>query len=147
MDLVQQLNDDLKDAMKNGEKEKLSIVRMLKAGMMNEKVKLGHDLSDSEAAEVVNREIKQHKDSIEQFTAGKRDDLVKEQTKELDILKKYAPKQLSPAEVKKVVEETAKQLGAQSKSDFGKLMGAVMGKLKGKADGNDVKKAVNDTLS
>ncbi|ANZ58134.1 hypothetical protein BGL34_01615 [Fructilactobacillus lindneri] len=147
MDLVQQLNDDLKDAMKKGEKEKLSIVRMLKAGMMNEKVKLGHDLSDSEAVEVVNREIKQHKDSIEQFTAGKRDDLVKEQTKELDILKKYAPKQLSPAEVKKVVEETAKQLGTKSKSDFGKLMGAVMGKLKGKADGNDVKKAVNDTLS
>ncbi|WP_429970849.1 GatB/YqeY domain-containing protein [Fructilactobacillus sp. Tb1] len=146
MSLNETLTNDLKTAMKAGKKDELTIIRMLKSNLMNEKIKLGHELSDDEAAAVVNREIKQHLDSIEQFKAGAREDLVEQQEKEMKILKKYAPKQMSPEKVAEVVKETVEQLGATGKSDFGKVMGAVMGKVRGKADGNDVKKAVNDQL-
>lgn len=146
MSLNETLTNDLKTAMKAGKKDELTIIRMLKTNLMNEKIKFGHDLNDDEAATVVNREIKQHLDSIEQFKAGAREDLVEQQEKEMKILKKYAPKQMEPEEVAKIVKETVKQLGATGKSDFGKVMGAVMGKIKGKADGNVVKKAVNDEL-
>lgn len=147
MALSDELNNDLKSAMKNHDKTRLTIVRILKSNLMNEKIKLGHDLSDAEAAAVVNREVKQHKDSIAEFKSGGRDDLVKGQEEELKILEDYAPKQMSEADVEKIVNDTIKQLGVSGKGDFGKVMGAVMGKVKGQADGSTVNKLVNKALS
>jgi uncharacterized protein YqeY len=137
---------DLKNAMKAHDKVKLTVVRMLKASLMNEKIKLGHDLSDEEEITVVSREAKQHKESIDEFKEAGRDDLVEQQEAELSILKDYLPKQLSEDEINKVVAEAIEKVGASNMSDFGKVMGAVMPKVKGKADGNLVNQAVKSQL-
>ncbi|MCL0311651.1 GatB/YqeY domain-containing protein [Apilactobacillus sp. TMW 2.2459] len=146
MSIANSLMTDLKNAMKAHDKVKLTVVRMLKASLMNEKIKLGHDLSDEEEITVVSREAKQHKESIDEFKEAGRDDLVEQQEAELSILKDYLPKQLSEDEINQVVSEAIEQVGASNMSDFGKVMGAVMPKVKGKADGNLVNQAVKSQL-
>ncbi|MCK8624059.1 GatB/YqeY domain-containing protein [Apilactobacillus xinyiensis] len=146
MSIANSLMTDLKNAMKAHDKVKLTVVRMLKASLMNEKIKLGHDLSDEEEITVVSREAKQHKESIDEFKEAGRDDLVEQQEAELSILKDYLPKQLSEDEINQVVAEAIEQVGASNMSDFGKVMGAVMPKVKGKADGNLVNQAVKSQL-
>lgn len=147
MSLNDILTNDLKQAMKDHDKVKLTVVRTLKSNLTNEKVSLGRDLTEDDENTVVNREIKQHKDSIKEFTEGNRDDLVKEEQTQLDVLMNYAPKQLSEPEIKSIIDETISSLGASSMSDFGKVMGASMPKLKGKADGEIVKTLVKKALS
>lgn len=147
MSLNDILTNDLKQAMKDHDKVKLTVVRTLKSNLTNEKVSLGRDLTEDDENTVVNREIKQHKDSIKEFTEGNRDDLVKEEQTQLDVLMNYAPKQLSEPEIKSIIDETISSLGASSMSDFGKVMGASMPKFKGKADGEIVKTLVKKALS
>ncbi|KRM67845.1 GatB/YqeY domain-containing protein [Apilactobacillus ozensis] len=146
MSIASSLMNDLKNAMKAHDKVKLTVVRMLKASLMNEKIKLGHDLSDEEEITVISREAKQHKESITEFKAADRDDLVEQQEAELSILQEYLPKQLSEDEINQVVSDAIKQVNASNMSDFGKVMGAVMPKVKGKADGNLVNQAVKSQL-
>lgn len=147
MSLNDILTNDLKQAMKDHDKVKLTVVRTLKSNITNEKVSLGRDLTEDDENTVVNREIKQHKDSIKEFTEGNRDDLVEEEQTQLDVLMNYAPKQLSEPEIKSIIDDTISSLGASSMSDFGKVMGASMPKLKGKADGEIVKTLVKKALS
>jgi len=94
----------------------------------------------------VQRQVKQHKESIEAFTKGGREELARKERAELEILKTFLPQQLSSEEIKKMVEETITQLPEQDRNNFGKVMGAVMGRVKGKADGNTVGKVVKELL-
>lgn len=147
MSLLDSLNNDLKTALKARDKAKLSTVRMLKAAVMNEKIKVGHDLNHDEEIAVLSRELKQRKDSITEYTAAGRQDLVPAIEQEIKIVEAYLPKQLSEAEVKTIVTKTIAEVNASSKADFGKVMKAVMPKLKGQADGKLVNKIVNSLLS
>lgn len=147
MSLNEILTSDLKQAMKDHDKVKLTVVRTLKSNLNNEKISLGHDLTEDDELAVVNREVKQHKDSIKEFTEGNREDLVTEEQTQLDVLMNYAPKQMSESEIQQIIDETINNLGASSMSDFGKVMGASMPKLKGKADGDIVKSLVKKALN
>ncbi|UQS86537.1 GatB/YqeY domain-containing protein [Nicoliella spurrieriana] len=146
MSLNDELTADLKSAMKAHDKESLGVIRLLKAALTNEKVKVGHDLTPDEETTVVMKEYKQRKESIEEFKKGNRDDLVAEQESQLKVLDKYVPEQMSQEEINQVVKDTIAAVGASGKADFGKVMGAVMPKVKGKADGSLVNQAVKELL-
>jgi uncharacterized protein len=148
MSLLEQLNQDMKQAMKNKEKDKLVVIRMVKAALQNEAIKLGKDeLSDEEDLTVLSRELKQRKDSLQEFQKADRLDLVEKTQAEIDILIDYMPKQLSEEEVSEIVKQTISEVNATSKADMGKVMGALMPKVKGKADGSLVNKLVQQLLS
>lgn len=147
MSVYDQLLSDLKDAMKACDKVKLDVIRGIKAQIMNAEVdNKGKKLTDEQVAAVVMREIKQEKESIEEFEKAGRTDLVDDQKAKLKIAEAYAPKQLSEDEVEKIVTETISQIHAESMADFGKVMGAIMPKVKGKADGSVINKLVKKQL-
>lgn len=148
MSLVQRLNDDMKQAMRNKEKEKLSVIRMLKASLQNEAIKVGKsELSEEEELTVLSREVKQRKDSLHEFDKAGRDDLVEKIQTELKFVEEYLPEQLSEDELNAIIDEVIETLGVSSKSEMGKVMGAVIPKVKGKADGSLVNKLVIQKLS
>jgi hypothetical protein len=147
--LKQKITADLLVAMKAGDTLKRDVLRMLDAMIKNteiEKLKKEAGLDDSEVQEVISRAVKQRKDAAVQYTTGQRPELAEKENKEIEILLEYLPKQMSAEEVRKIVEEIIAQVGATSKADIGKVMGPVMGKLKGLADGNLVKKIVEEKL-
>ncbi|TLS39357.1 GatB/YqeY domain-containing protein [Pseudalkalibacillus caeni] len=147
MSLSDRLTEDMKLAMKNKEKKKVSVIRMVKSAMQNESIKLGHELTEDEELTVLTREVKQRKDSLLEFEKAGRDDLVQELQAELKVLEVYLPEQLSEEEVDAIVEETIAEVGATSKADMGKVMGTLMPKVKGKADGSMVNRLVQKHLS
>lgn len=142
MSVLAQLTEDMKTAMKAKDKETLSTVRMLKSAIQNEQINAGHDLDDEEELTIIAREMKQRRDSMAEFKAAGREDLVAQLEAEIAVVAKYMPEQMSEAEIKQVVADTIAEVGATSKADFGKVMGALMPKVKGKADG----KIVNETV-
>lgn len=146
--LLDQITEELKKAQKEQDKEKLATLRMLVSAIKNEEIakKKRGKLSDEEIQEVITREVKKHKDSIESYKAGGRSDLVKKEEAELEILKQYLPKQLSFEEVGHIIDEVIKSSGAMTPADFGKVMGQVMRKVKGKAEGGIVSKMVKEKL-
>lgn len=147
MSLLETLQKDMIAAMKAKDKEKLSTIRMLKAAATNEKISLGHDLTSDEEVSVLSRELKQRKDSLSEYEVADRPDTVASLKNEIKIVESYMPAQLSEDEVKQIVAETIADVHAESPSDFGKVMGAVMPKLKGQADGKLVNSTVKDLLS
>jgi len=148
MSLLERLNNDMKQAMKNKEKDKLSVIRMVKASMQNEAIKLGtNELTEDAELTVLSREVKQRKDSLHEFDKAGRQDLVDKLRTELEILELYLPKQLSEEELSEIVKETISEVGATSKAEMGKVMAAIMPKVKGKADGSLVNKFVQQHLS
>lgn len=147
MSLIEQLNSDMKQALKEKNKKKLNIIRMVKSSLQNEQIKLGRDLNDDEELTVLNRELKQRKDSLQEFEEAGRDDLVANLKEEITILDEYMPEQLSEEEVLQIVKDTISEVGATSKADMGKVMGALMPKVRGKADGSYVNKLVQQELS
>ncbi|MCM3566567.1 GatB/YqeY domain-containing protein [Neobacillus mesonae] len=148
MSLLERLNNDMKQAMKNKEKDKLSVIRMIKASLQNEAIKLGtKELSEDQELTVLSRELKQRKDSLHEFDKAGRDDLVEKLRNEISIVELYMPKQLSEEEVAEIVKQTIEEVGAKSKADMGKVMSAVMPKVKGKADGSLVNNFVQQHLS
>jgi uncharacterized protein YqeY len=147
MSLVDQLTEDMKTAMKAKDKETLSVVRMVKSSLSNEQIKLGHDLTADEELAVLSREMKQRVEELESYKDAGRDDLVSDIQGQIDVLKKYMPEQLSEDEVVAIVKETIASVGATSKADLGKVMGALMPKVKGKADGKLVNTTVQSLLS
>lgn len=146
MTLLEQLNQDMKTAMKNKEKQKLSVIRMVKSSLQNEQIKIGHELSQDDALTILNRELKQRKDSLNEFEKANRDDLVSNLRDEIAILEQYMPEQLSEDELLDIVKATITEVGATSKADMGKVMGAIMPKVKGKADGSLVNRFVLQQL-
>ncbi|MBT2214506.1 GatB/YqeY domain-containing protein [Virgibacillus dakarensis] len=148
MSLLEQLNQDMKQAMKQKDKEKLSVIRMVKASLQNETIKLGKDqLSEDEELTILSRELKQRNDSLQEFKSAGRDDLVEKNQTEINILQEYMPTQLSDDELEAIVQSTIQEVNATSKSEMGKVMSAIMPKVKGKADGSKVNKLVQKHLN
>ncbi|PEZ07802.1 hypothetical protein CN326_07415 [Bacillus sp. AFS018417] len=147
MSLLGRLNDDMKQAMKNKEKEKLTVIRMVKAALQNEEIKLQHSLLEDEELTVLTREVKQYKDSLLEFEKAGREDLVDKLKSEIQILETYLPEQLTEEELAAVIQQTISEVGAASKADMGKVMSAVMPKVKGKADGSQVNRLVSQLLA
>lgn len=138
MSLLTWLNEDMKTAMKARDKEKLTVIRMLKSSIQNEQIKLGKELNDEEELTVLSREMKQRKDSLTEFEKANREDLVEKVKAEIAIVEKYMPEQLTKEELTAIITDAIQQTGATSMKEFGKIMGAVMPKVKGKADGSQV---------
>lgn len=148
--LIQKINKDLKEAMKNKDAQVVSVLRMLISAMHNEAIALkkkDEGLNEEEEIKVLKREAKKRKDSIEQFEKGGRSELADQEKKELEILQKYLPEEMSEKEIRKVVEEVMAEMGEVLPSQFGKVMGTVMAKVKGKADGAVVSRVVKEALS
>lgn len=146
MSLLTDLNEDIKKAMKSHDKERLSVLRMMKASLQNETIKKGSDLSEEEDLAVVSREKKQRNDSLEEFQKANRPDLVQALEKELSIVDEYLPEQLSEEEIRKIVKDAVAETDAHSMKDMGKVMAALMPKTKGKADGKLVNQLVKNEL-
>ncbi|THE11309.1 GatB/YqeY domain-containing protein [Enterococcus hirae] len=146
MSLLSRLNDDMKTAMKAKDKESLQVIRMIKSSIQNEQIKVGHDLTEEEELTVLSREMKQRRDSLHEFEEAGRDDLAEKVKSEIAIVEKYMPEQLSDDEIRQLVQEAIAQTGASSVKEFGKVMGVIMPKVKGKADGNQVNAIVKESL-
>lgn len=147
MSLLTTINDDIKTAMKAKDKPKLSVLRMIKSSLQNEQIKKGSELSEEDELAVLSREMKQRRDSLTEFKKADRQDLVDPLENEIAIVTDYMPKQLTEEELQSVVQEVIASVNATSVKDFGKVMGAVMPKVKGKADGNDINRMVKQQLS
>ena len=146
MSLLAELNQDIKTAMKSRDKERLSVLRMIKSSLLNEEIAKGSELNSDEELTVLAREKKQRNESLEEFTKADRQDLVSKLENEIVIVDEYLPQQLSQEEVAALVKEAVQQTGASSMADMGKVMGALMPKVKGKADGNIVSSLVKSEL-
>lgn len=146
MSLLAELNEDIKTAMKSRDKERLSVLRMIKSSLLNEEIAKGSELNSDEELTVLAREKKQRNESLEEFTKADRQDLVSKLEHEIVIVDEYLPQQLSQEEVAALVKEAVQQTGASSMADMGKVMGALMPKVKGKADGNIVSSLVKSEL-
>ena len=147
MNLSERLNDDMKQAMKNQDKFKLSTIRMMRASMKNLEIDLKRPLDDNEVLDILSREIKQRKDSLQEFKKAGRDDLVTDLAAEIEIISQYLPEQLTEEEIKEIVTQTIQELGASSKADMGKVMSALLPKTKGRADGKLVNQLVQQHLN
>ena len=143
VDLYKQIEADMKSAMKEGAAEKLSVLRMLiSAVRMQEIDKNMKSLQDPDVLQILQRQIKQRRESIEQFRNGNRPELAEKEEREQKILEAYMPEQLSEAEVETLVKAAIAELGAATKADTGKVMKAVMEKAKGRCDGKTVNQLV-----
>jgi len=138
--------EDMKKYMKEKNKIALNTVKMVNAEIKKQEIDKQKELSDEEVISVIEKQIKNRKDSAEQYKNAGREDLAEQEEEEIKVLIKYLPEQLSKEEIEKIVDEIIKEIGAESKSDFGKVMGKIMPKVKGKADGNLVKKIVQEKL-
>ena len=140
MTLTERIDSDLKTAMKEKNELTLSTIRMLKAAIKNKEIdKKVKALSDQEILEVLQKQVKQRRDSIAEFEKAKRTDLVNKEKSEAAILEKYLPKGLSEAELKALIEKAIQTAGAKTKADVGRVMKEVMPHVAGRADG----KAIN----
>jgi len=146
MNLNERLTDDMKQAMKSGDKFKLTVIRMMRAAAKNLEIDLKRPLDDNELLDILSREIKQRKDSLQEFKKAGREDLVTDLAAEIEIISKYLPEQLTEEEIQEIVRQTIQELGASSKADMGKVMGALMPKTKGRADGKLVNHFVQQYL-
>lgn len=147
--LKQQLKDELKQAMLAKETTKTSVLRMILSALGYHEIKkggAGYEATDEDVLAVIQKETKQHKDSVEQFKNAGRNDLVEKEEQELKILEKYLPEQMGEEEVRKLVKNAITQTNATTPQDMGKVMGALMSKVKGKADGLLVSKIVKEEL-
>ena len=147
--LKQQIHEELVAAMKAHDEVKKSTLRMLFSAIQYcemSKGKAGYEATDEDVLGVIQKEVKQRKDSIEQFEKGGRKDLVDKEKAELTLLETYLPKQMDENEVRDLVKEAISQSGTTSVSEMGKIMGVLMPKVKGKADGGLVSKIVKEEL-
>lgn len=148
MNLKEKINNDLKDAMKSGDKIRLNVVRSIRALILEfEKSGANKELTPEDEINMLSTAAKKRKDSIEQFRNAGRNDLADTEESELKILMNYLPKQMNENEIKKEVARLASEIGAKSKDDFPKLMPLAMKELKGKAGGKLVKSIVDNFLA
>jgi uncharacterized protein len=147
MSLTDTLRKDMFQATKEGQKEKSDILKMALASVKNAQIEVEEEFKDADIEKILRKEVKKIKDSIDQFTKMGREDLLKKEELQLEVLESYLPELLDEDEVRKVVEEKISQTGAESMRDMGKVMGAVMKELEGKTDGNTVKNIVQELLS
>ena len=144
--MVEELKKDMVEAMKNHEKERLAVIRAVKAGMDKERIDNKREVNDELLIDVVNREIKMRKESIVEFEKGNRDDLMAQYNDEISILQKYLPEQLSMEEVNKIIDEIFDEVKPTSQKDMGPIMKEATSKLKGKTDMKEVSNIIRTKL-
>lgn len=145
--LKDRIYQDIVAAMKAKDKDKLSVLRMLKGSLQLENINKGKELTDDVVIDVISREIKQRKESIAEFTKGGREDLANETAKESEILKAYLPEQLSEEEIEKIIDQVFASVAPTSAKDMGKVMKEVTPLVKGKADMSHVSALIKERLN
>ncbi len=146
MTLKDKLMEDMKIAMRNKDKERLSVIRMVRASIQRIEVDTRAELTEAETADVLAKEVKQRRDAILEFTKGGREDLASANEKEIAILMDYLPKQLAPEELQAMITAVISEVGASSPKDMGKVMGKIAPLTRGKADGRMVQEMVVASL-
>ncbi|UCE66314.1 MAG: GatB/YqeY domain-containing protein [Candidatus Zixiibacteriota bacterium] len=146
MTLVEKINSDLIAAMKNKDEVRLNVLRMLKSELKYKAIDTGDDLSEEDAIAVLSSAAKKRNEAAEEYRKGGREDLVKQETAEYEIIKQYLPEQLSEDGLKDLVENTIAETGAISINDLGTVMKALMPKVRGRADGKTVNIVVRNIL-
>ena len=144
--MVEKLQEDMKTAMRNKDKDTLVVIRMVKASMDQEHIDRKREINDELLIDVVNKQIKMRKDSITEFEKGNRTDLVEKTQKEIDVLMAYLPEQLSDEEVVKIIDEIFEEVKPEGQKDMGKVMKEATAKLKGKADMKSVSTIIREKL-
>ena len=148
MTLEEKIDADMKEAMKAKAEIRLSTIRMLRAAIKNLAIeKKAEKVEDKDVMSIISKQIKQHKDSIDGFTKGNRQDLVDKETAELKILESYMPKMLSAEELKPIVKSAIAATEAKDRADMGKVMKAAMEEAKGAADGKMLSQMVAEELA
>lgn len=145
--LRQKVTDDVKQAMRSGDKVRVSVLRMALAAMNNAEIARNAPLEDADILGVIAKEARQHRESIEAFKQGKRQDLVDREEAELAILNEYLPRQMTREEVIAEVRRVIQEVGAQGLADKGKVMPKLVAQLKGKAEGREINAIVTELLS
>ena len=147
MTLSEKIRNDMISAVKAKDSVKVEILKMVLASLKNAEIEAEKELDEKTQEQVVQKEVKKLKDAFEQYTQAGRDDLAQKEKTQLEILEVYLPKQMEESEVRAFVEQKAKELGAESIRDMGKVMGVVMKELSGKADGGMVNNIVKEVLN
>lgn len=146
MSILQNIESDLKSAIKNKDEIVVSTLRMLKSDIAYEKARGSEDLNEDQVLEIVNRAAKRRKESITEYEKADRDDLAEKERMELSIIQRYLPAQMSETEIESAIDDIISSMGEVSQKDFGKIMGQLMKDLKGKADGAQVKSILQKKL-
>jgi len=144
--MKEKIMNDLKNAMKNQNRDLLNVVRMVKGAIQLEEINVKRDLTDEEIVAVISKQIKIRKETVNELKDSGRDDLLNQTTKEIEILEKYMPAMMSEEEINKVLDEVFAEVNPTTQADIGKVMGKVSPLLKGKADMSLVNKLVKDRL-
>ncbi|MBN1405478.1 MAG: GatB/YqeY domain-containing protein [Candidatus Omnitrophica bacterium] len=144
--LEERLNNDLKDAMKAKDALRLSCIRMVMADIKNAHIAKQKELVDDDIIDILQRQVKQHHDSIDGFKKGNRPELAKKEEEELKIIRGYLPQQLSEGQVAEIIKQAMEESGITQKKEMGKLMAFIMPKVKGRADGKLVSRIVGESL-
>ncbi len=147
MPITDRLSDDLKTALKGGEKDRLSVIRMIKSAVKNKEIEKGDPLNDEEVCGVMTTLAKRAKDSIEQFSKGGRNELAEKEKREFEIIRAYLPEQVSEEKLALIINEVVTETGAGGPGDMGRVMKSVMARVKGQADGRLVSELVKKMLS
>ena len=147
MEIQNRLSEDLKTAMKAKEKIKVQTIRMVRAQLKDFQIAKGDELNEEDEISVLTNAAKKRKEALELYEKSDRQDLIEQEKQELEIISAYLPAQLSKEEVEKIVLKVMQEVSASSAQDLGKVMGATMKDLKGKADGRMVQEIVREKLS
>ena len=147
MKLIEQIQEDLKRSMKAKDGNRVSVLRFLMSSIKNREIEKKDGLSDEEVLAEITSSAKRRQESMKAFQEGDRMDLVEKEEGELAILQEYLPEQLSPEEIRGVVQDVIEEIGATTASDLGKVMKELMPRLRGKADGKLVNEIVREVLS
>ena len=147
MSLKTQLSDDMKAAMKAGDKERLAVIRLVNAAIKQKEVDERIELDDAQVIAVLDKMVKQRRDSVSQFDAAGRDDLAGIERNEIAVIEHYLPARMSEAEIENVIDAAMHETGATGPGDMGKLMGVLKPRLAGKADMGEVSAIVKRRLS
>ena len=146
MTLKNQLNDDLKDAMRKGEVTRRSTIRLLLAAIRNEEIAQQKELEGEGILQVINKQAQQRRESIDAYKTAKRDDLVDKEQAELDVIGLYLPEPLSHIEVMQIIEKAISEVSASGPQDMGKVMGKIIPQTRGRADGKQISSKVEELL-
>ncbi|EHL16035.1 hypothetical protein HMPREF9630_01988 [Peptoanaerobacter stomatis] len=144
MTLKERLTNDLKDAMKNKDQVRKSVVTLVRAAIKQKEVDERVELDDTDVMDIVSKQLKQRNEALVDFKKAGRDDLISQTEEEIKILLTYLPKQLTDDELREYIKQAVEQVGATSVKDMGKIMGILMPKVKGKADGRRINNLVSE---
>jgi uncharacterized protein YqeY len=147
MSIADSLTEDLKRALKAGDKNTVSVIRMIKSAIQNKEIEKGESFSEEDILSVLQSLIRQSRESLEQFSLGKRMDLAEKEAHDISVIQSYLPRQLSREEIENIIKETVHETGAKDPGDMGKVMKALMPKVKGQADGKVVSNLVKKALA